>query len=132
MMFVGHPHNAYLQVWLDTGLIGTVLILAFWIYAWTSFRRLAKNAAITPELQGFFEGAAAGLVSFLIAGIAGSSFLPVPEQSFLWLALGVMWGVQRHLQRIEAAKKEKVKAPRHIVPADAGIQWGPGLRRGDT
>jgi O-antigen ligase len=99
MFFVTHPHNAYLQAYLDLGAIGTLLLVAFWAYSWASFRGLARDKRITPELQGFFEGAAAGVVSFLVAGIAGSSLMPVPEQSFLWLALGVMWGVRRHLAR---------------------------------
>jgi len=100
MMFVGHPHNAYIQVYLDLGAIGTVCLLGFSIYSWFQFRKLAKDVRIAPELQGFFEGASAGIVSFLIAGNAGSSLMPVPEQSFLWLALGLMWGVQRHLKRL--------------------------------
>ncbi len=112
MFFVGHPHNAYFQAWLDTGAIGTGLLLAFWTHAWASFKKLARDDRIAPELQGFFEGAAAGLVSFLIAGIAGSSLMPVPEQGFLWLALGVMWGVQRHLRRLGEGKKRAKAAPR--------------------
>ena len=124
MMFVGHPHNAYLLAWLDTGLIGTLLLLAFWTYAWVSFRKLAKDVRIASELQGFFEGAAAGLVSFLIAGFAGSSLMPVPEQSFLWLALGVMWGVKHHLVRAAAAKPDPAKKPQ---PRTATQPWEPGV-----
>jgi O-antigen ligase len=105
MAFVGHPHNAYFQAYMDLGLIGGGLVLAFWIYGWMNFRRLAKDKRVSGELQGFFEGAAAGVASFLIAGIAGSSLMPVPEQGFLWLALGVMWGVQRHLSRLAPAAK---------------------------
>src|SRR5207302_9381346 len=78
MFVVGHPHNAYLQSWLDLGAIGTACLLGFWIYSWFKFRRFARDDRIAPELQGFFEGGAAGIVSFLIAGIAGSSFMPVP------------------------------------------------------
>ena len=110
MLFVGHPHNAYFQAWLDTGAIGTVLLLGFWILSWVQFRKLARDDRIAPELQGFFEGAAAGLISFLIAGIAGSSLMPVPEQGFLWLALGVMWGVRRHLKRYEEQRLQAKRA----------------------
>jgi hypothetical protein len=45
-----------------------------------------------------------GLVSFMVTGIAGSSLLPSPEQSYLWLALGVMYGVRRHLARVPAER----------------------------
>jgi O-antigen ligase len=99
MMFVGHPHNAYIQAYLDLGLIGGGCVVAFWVYSWFRFRKMAKDDRIAAELKGFFEGAAAGIVSFLIAGNAGSSLMPVPEQSFLWLAIGVRWGVEHHLTR---------------------------------
>jgi hypothetical protein len=29
--------------------------------------------------------------------VAGSSFFPVPEQSFLWLAVGIMYGLRKRL-----------------------------------
>lgn len=97
MFQVGHPHNAYLQAYLDMGITGLVLILGFWAYAWRGFRTLSRDERVEPELRGFFEGAAAGLVSFLVAGMAGSSFEPAPEQAFLWLAVGVMFGMRAKL-----------------------------------
>ena len=107
IMEVAHPHNAYLQLFYDLGLIGTVAILAFWILVWRGFRKLAKEERIKPELRGFFEGAAAGLIGFAVAGIAGSSFMPAPEQSFLWLAVGMMYGVMRQLEPPKLKKKRR-------------------------
>ena len=97
LLQVAHPHNAYLEAYLDTGLIGLVLVFAFWVLMWRRFRALGRDERITPELQGFFEGAAAGLLAFLVAGMAGSSLTPAPEQAFLWLTVGVMYGIQRKL-----------------------------------
>jgi O-antigen ligase len=104
MMQVTHPHSAWLQAVLDTGVIGLVLILTFWIWhVWRGLRRYARDPSLTPELAGFFEGAAAGLLGFVIANVAGSSFFPVPEQSFLWLAVGMMYGL-RLRERAAAGK----------------------------
>jgi O-antigen ligase len=97
IFLVAHPHNAYFQVYMDLGIVGAALVLAFWVHSLVGFWRLSGDERLVPEMQGFFEGAAVGLVSFFVAGIAGSSFLPVAEQSYLWLALGLMWGVRRHL-----------------------------------
>jgi O-antigen ligase len=97
MLQVGHPHNAYLQAFMDTGVIGLVLAVAFWIYIWRRFRFYAKDQRLVPDLQGFFEGAAAGLAAFLVAGVAGSSLYPVAAQAFLWLAMGMMFGIKRRL-----------------------------------
>ena len=95
MLQVTHPHSAWLQAVLDTGFIGLVLLLAFWMgHVWRGFRALARDPALDPEVAGFFEGAAAGLLGMVIANVAGSSFFPVPEQSFLWLAVGMMYGLR--------------------------------------
>ena len=93
MLPVTHPHSAYLQALLDMGLIGTVLLLAFWWHVWKRLRALGSNAWLSPTMRGFFQGAAAGLVCFAISGWAGSSLRPAPEFAFLWVAVGVMYGV---------------------------------------
>ena len=94
MLDVTHPHSAYLGAVLDFGIIGAILLIAFWFTVWRGFRRLSKDSALPPQEQGFFEGAAAALVGFAAAGFVGSSFTPVPEQAFLWLAIGLMLGVR--------------------------------------
>lgn len=104
IMQVAHPHNAYLETFLDLGAIGLVLVVAYWVVTWKGFRRLSRDTRLKPELQGFFEGAAAGLLAFLVAGMAGSSLLPAPEQAFIWLAVGMMYGVQRKLALPAPAK----------------------------
>ena len=89
---VSHPHNAYLQAVLDMGIVGLVLLCAYFAHLWKAFRALGVDPSLSPALRGFYQGAAAGLVSFLITGIAGSSLTPVSAQSFLWLAIGMMYG----------------------------------------
>ncbi len=90
---VGHPHNAYLEAFLDMGAVGLVLMLAYYVHVWRGFRSLGSNAYLSAEMRGFFQGATAGLVCFLVTGGAGSSFRPEPEFAFLWLAIGMMYGV---------------------------------------
>ncbi|MDP1525004.1 MAG: O-antigen ligase family protein [Rhodocyclaceae bacterium] len=92
MQAVSHAHNAYLNAALDMGLLGLILLCAYFLHVWRGFRRLSIDPAITPTLRGFYAGAAAGLVSFLLAGFFGSSLTPRPEQFFLWLAIGMMYG----------------------------------------
>ncbi len=93
-----HPHNAYLESYLDLGFVGLALLVAFWLYVWWRLRQYSKDERVHPHLQGLFAGAAAGLVSFLFAGFAGSSLMPAPEQSYLWAAVGVLYGVKLRLK----------------------------------
>lgn len=95
MIPVSHPHSAYLEALLDTGIIGFGLMLAYYIHVWRGFRALGSNAYLTPELRAFFQGATAALVCFFITGWVGSSFRPESEFCFLWVAIGIMYGVQR-------------------------------------
>jgi O-antigen ligase len=90
---VSHPHNAYIQALFDMGILGLVLMCAFFWYIMRDLFRLGRDTTLPSETRGFFQGAAAGLIGFLIAGFAGSSLTPAPEQSFLWLAIGAMYGV---------------------------------------
>lgn len=100
---VTHPHNAYLQVLLDMGLIGFALFAAFFWHIWKTFRALAVAPDLSPLLRGFHAGAAAGLLSFLAAAFAGSSLLPCFEQVFLWFAIGMAYGLRfRRLERTSA------------------------------
>jgi O-antigen ligase len=92
MLAVTHPHNAYLQAILDTGLLGLGLLLAFYWHVYRKFRDLGSNAYLSPTMRGFYQGVVAGLMCFIITGFAGSSLRPVPEFAFLWIAIGMMYG----------------------------------------
>ena len=95
---VTHPHNAYLQALLDMGVVGLALLGAYFFHVWRGLRSLAR----APALRGFYLGAAAGLVSMLISNITDSSLMPRPEQAFLWLAIGMMYGQWRTARPVKA------------------------------
>lgn len=92
ILAVGHPHNAYLQALLDMGALGLILLCAYFVHVWKGFRSLSADPAVSPALRGFYLGAAAGLASLLVSYATDSSLTPGPEQSFLWLAIGMMYG----------------------------------------
>jgi O-antigen ligase len=89
----GHPHNAYLETLLDMGLVGFALALAYYTHVWQGLRRLAADASLSPELRGLFQGAIAALAAFFVACVTGSSLRPQAESAYLWIAIGLMYGV---------------------------------------
>lgn len=93
MMEVSHPHNAYLEALYDMGVIGLVLLLAYYWHVWRNFRALGSNAYLSPELRGLFQGATAALVCLLVTGMSGSTLRPETESVYLWVAIGMMYGV---------------------------------------
>ena len=92
VLAVTHPHNAYLEALLDMGVVGTALLCAYFAHLWMRLRQLAKDPRLEPALRGFFQGTAAGLIGMLISDFTDSSLSPRPEQAFLWLAIGMMYG----------------------------------------
>jgi O-antigen ligase len=94
VLVVTHPHNAYLQAALDMGILGLLLLCAYFAHVWKGLRALANDAGVAPALRGFYQGAAAGLAGILVANFTDSSLTPRPEQAFLWLAIGMMYGYQ--------------------------------------
>ena len=92
MLQVMHPHNAYLQAILDMGVLGVALLLAYYWHVFRHMKDLGSNAYLSPTMRGFYQGAVAGLICFLVTGMAGSSLRPTPEFAFLWIAIGMMYG----------------------------------------
>ncbi|HXJ51760.1 MAG TPA: O-antigen ligase family protein [Burkholderiales bacterium] len=90
---VGHPHSAYLESLLDMGFLGTALLLAYFAHVWKGFRALSKDAALSPEMRALFQGASACLLAFFLTCIVGSSFRPEADSAYLWIAIGLMYGM---------------------------------------
>jgi O-antigen ligase len=89
-----HPHNAYLEAMLDMGILGLGLLLAFYAQVWRGFRALGADETLTPEMRGLFQGATAALVAFFFTCVVGSSLRPEPESAYLWIAIGLMYGLR--------------------------------------
>jgi O-antigen ligase len=74
-----HTHNAALQIWLELGLVGAVLVTVFWLGLWTIIEGWARRD------RPLAAAAAATAVSYLTIGAL--SFGVWQEW---WLALGAM------------------------------------------
>ena len=100
---------AYLEAYMNMGAVGLLLLIAFWIWMWRRFRREAGDERNAMEMRGVFEGAAAGLLALLIAGMAGGSLQPDATQAFLWLAFGMLLGVCAKRAAAESAARRATK-----------------------
>jgi O-antigen ligase len=114
---VTHPHNAYLQAVLDMGVVGLVLLCAYFVHVWSRLRALARDPRVEPVLRGFFQGAAAALVAMLVSDFTDSSLAPRPEQAFLWLAIGMMYGEYARRRAALGERTAQPRAPRQFAAA---------------
>src|SRR3954463_4212901 len=93
MLPVGHPHSAYLEALLDMGAIGAALFAAYFVHVWKGFRAVSTDTTLSPEMRAFFQGATACFCAYLLTCLVGGSFRPEPEAAYLWIAIGLMYGM---------------------------------------
>ena len=90
------PHNAYAQVWAETGLPGLAAVLWLLASLFAIARRTLRHVG-TGQEKVFFIGALVGLAAFLVDNINSFTMLK-PNVSFffwVWLALFCSYGVPR-------------------------------------
>ena len=99
---VTHPHNAYLEILLDNGLIGFVIIVGLHIILWVYSARLFVDR--TDPLYTAAGGIALALsTGHLVANMGGQHFYPDNIDIGCWCAIGVMLRV--HVTRIQLLAK---------------------------
>lgn len=88
---IGHPHSAYIGMLLDLGLLGTLVVFAFFVHMWRTFSRLAQELPL-PLWRDFFAGAGSCVLVLMIQGVTDDRATPTVAQSFLWLGYGAALG----------------------------------------
>lgn len=92
--FMGHPHNTYLRTLLDFGLPGSILIFLFFRRIYKGWRTASMDEKLSPMMRGFFEGVSVSFIGYMIFAFTSSGVLPEPDQFFLWVAMGILFGLQ--------------------------------------
>ena len=90
MIKFAHPHNVFLRVLLDLGLIGFGLMVAFCRLLVRRLRAVAADPATPPAMASLANGAWVALISMLLGDFAGGHYVSGPETSILWLAIGIL------------------------------------------
>jgi O-antigen ligase len=86
---VSHPHQAYLEVLLDSGLIGFVIIVGLHTFIWVYSVRLFIDRG-DPLYTAAGGIALALLTGHLVSNMGGQYFYPDNIDLGLWCAIGVM------------------------------------------
>jgi O-antigen ligase len=94
-----HPHNLFLAIAMDLGLVGLLALGVLYLKYLRAFRRLAADEALTPPMRAFFAGAGATVVGILVMGTTNGGFMPGPEQTFYWFSLGMLFAYWSRAQQ---------------------------------
>lgn len=85
----GHAHNMYLDILLDTGLIGLMFFLGFFLFYLRKYLIHVKKLDLLIEDREMLYGVIVSIICFLIAGMTGRSFFPTLPNYPIWLALAI-------------------------------------------
>ncbi len=108
-MAVSHPHNAYLEVLLENGLNGFVVVVGLHmlilVYAVRTF--VARE---DPMLMAAGGVALSLLTGHLVANLGGQSFYPRPTDVGLWCAIGAMLRCYVNMQSLGSQGEQNISS----------------------
>lgn len=110
-----HPHNIYLELLMDLGLLGFAAVAACYAFFLRRLRALADEPALGLELRSFFLGARWALWGALAMAVTTAYYMPNPAQTYLWFALGMAFA----FAPAAAPARAGALAARGAVAADA-------------
>ncbi|MBL8878178.1 MAG: O-antigen ligase family protein [Phycisphaerales bacterium] len=117
-----HPHSAYLEILLDTGVFGlTICVSLMGMIGWGAIR-LARRRD-DPLMAAIGSAALAGVVAWLAAGVTGYSFYPsqtsVPYLCVWGVAMRAHWLLQQRELGAPVAQHVSVRRVMSIGPKPA-------------
>lgn len=112
-----HPHNAYLELLFDSGLVGLLLVLPFYaIVVWRALRLYGDSRS--PVFVAIGGATIALVLALLIAGLGSQSFYPREGTVGMWCAIGLMMRVW-----VERARLVRSEQPPAAVALPSSITW---------
>jgi len=84
-----HPHNIYLEILMDLGVVGFAAMAWFYAGRLRRFGRLAREASLSDGLRAFFTGARWTLLGLLAMATTTAYFMPNAAQFPLWFCFGL-------------------------------------------
>ncbi len=104
----GHPHNAFLQLFIDTGFIGLVIVGLFY---WKLFRIAAKEFAEPSTNTRYVVAsmAVAFLVVNMTASLGSQSFYPTQGATLYWIVIGLSLALLTPKEPAPAAPRSRAR-----------------------
>jgi O-antigen ligase len=114
----GHPHNAYLEMLLDNGIVGFLAVIPFY------FVVLRQGVSLFLDVRDPAFAAVGGVtlslvVALLVASMGSQTFYPREGAVPMWCAIGLMLRV--HVERSRGFSWEGAKA---AIPEEKPF-WAP-------
>lgn len=97
---VTKPHNLYLQIWVQTGLISLIAFLVLYIIYFVQSIRVYGKSKFETYSEQLGVGIFLGTIGYMISGITNDSTITVAP--IFWILLGLGFGINH---RLKASRK---------------------------
>jgi O-antigen ligase len=120
-----HPHNAYLELLLDNGWLGALLVLPFYLVTLKMAFSLFLDSR-SPVFVAAGGMTLALVLALLTAAVGSQTFYPREGSVGMWCAIGLLFRVDRERARAVSSLREQKTAERADLkrrvprPAQAG------------
>jgi hypothetical protein len=123
-----HPHNAYLEMLLDSGIVGLALVLPFYaVVLWQSVSLFRDSRSPVFVAVG---GITFSLVfALLVSGMSAQSFYPREGNVGMWCAIGLMLRVSVERARALRTVRLEREGESGAASLPAEPQWKRGRQR---
>ncbi|MYN47378.1 hypothetical protein GTP23_20245 [Pseudoduganella sp. FT93W] len=90
LLFYIHPHNMFLRLLMDLGLLGFMVMAYFTRYLFRQLRAVGKIPGQSPYVVALAQGMVIVLLGILVSGMSGGHYIAGPETVIFWMGLGVL------------------------------------------
>lgn len=117
-----HPHNAYLEMILDNGWVGLLLVAPFYLTILAMAVRLVLDQR-SPDVVVAGAVTTALILALLVASVGSQTFYPREGAVPMWCAIGLALRVAVERARVPARTRRTSLDPR-FAPAPSGWRAG--------
>ena len=86
---VGHAHNMYLDMVLESGLIGLFSLLAFYFHVLKKLIRGFYRKELNSYQKDLLAAAIVAIICYLISGLTGRRLFPSLSNIYVWIITGL-------------------------------------------
>jgi hypothetical protein len=113
-----HPHNMYLEMLLDSGLAGLLIVMGLFAYLLKSVYSSVARAE-TGRYREFQVATMTSLLCFLLSGVTDRTFFPDDINGYLWMTVAMAFVLMRHIEYKGAHPEEDSSAREQERPGSA-------------
>lgn len=85
---VGHAHNMYLDMILESGVLGLVVLLSFYTYILIRFMKTFYRDSLNPFQKDLLAAVIVAIICYLISGFTGRRLFPSLSNVYVWIITG--------------------------------------------